>query len=219
MKPTRFLAAVLLLAGPAFAQSKGGAIEITPFGGANLGGRLYAGSTAIFSRDVDVDVSGTYGLRVGATLNRWFGVEGNWSRAEGDIEPRSGDELFAPGRKLGKLRVDQYGIDGVFSFGHRRVIPYVALGFGATTFRATVPDFETSTDTRFAATSALGVKVFATPNIGFRFEGRGRATYINDRGRCDRHYTSYCDDNRNRYDDDSTWYSSGDVTGALVFRF
>lgn len=217
MKPYRIIAVALLAAGPVLAQSPGGTIEITPFGGANLGGRLYAGSTAIFSRDVDVEASGTYGVRVGASLNRWFGLEASWARAEGDITPRSDDALFAPSRKLGKLRVDQYGIDGVFSFGRRRVIAYVSLGAGATTFRATVPELQTSTDTRFAASTALGVKVFATPNIGFRFEGRGRYSYINDRGRCDSYGGGSC--NGYRRGDDRAWYTTGDVTGGLVFRF
>ena len=73
-------------------------MEITPFGGRHTGGRLNAGSTSIFSDDVDVRHAITYGLRVGYNVNPWLGVEAGFSTARSDIES------VGDGRtKLGRL--------------------------------------------------------------------------------------------------------------------
>lgn len=209
--------ALLLAAPAALAQDRSGTVELTPFGGAYIGGTLYAGSNVIFSRDVDVDSAGMYGARLGVNLNRWLGLEASWAHANADIRSEGGGLFGDSGRKLGELKTDSFDLNAVFSFGHRRVIPYFTLGAGATVFNAKVPDFPTDDDTRFAANMGLGVKVFFNPHVAVRFEGRGRAAYVNDSRRC-RHSSSYCDGTF-RDDDDRRWYGNGEITGALTFAF
>lgn len=202
----------------AAAQDRTGTVEISPFGGVNIGGTLYAGSNAIFSHDVDTQSAGTFGLRVGGNVNRWFGLEANYSQATANLEGRGGTGLFGRGSKVGEMKFQNYGLDFVFNFGKRRVIPYMTVGLGATTFTARVPDVPEETDTRFTSSLGLGVKIFFNPHVALRFDGKARATYINN-ARCNRDYTLYCSDD-NYYDSDRTrWYTSGEATGGLTFAF
>ena len=211
--------ALLMISGAARAQDRTGTVEITPFGGGYFGGRLYEGSNTIFSRDVDVQSAGTYGIRVGVNANRWLGIEAGFATARADIEARgSRSELFFDRNKLGTLDVKQYELNGVFNFGRRRVIPYFTLGAGATTFRARVPGVDTDDDTRFSANMGLGMKVFFNPHVALRFEGRGRSAYVNNSQRCsDR--SSLCDDGFSSDGSSRRWYTSGEVTGGITAAF
>jgi hypothetical protein len=206
--------ALLVPAGAGLAQDRSGTVEITPFGGAYIGGTLYRGSSTIFSDDVDVKPTGTYGLRLGVNVNRWFGLEAGFSTAKADIRG-TGSGLFDTTSKLGELDVKQYELNGVFSFGRRKVIPYFTIGGGATTFKARVPQLETDNDTRFSANLGAGLKVFFNPHVAFRFDGRARSAYVDDSERC--RESRYCDGYRR--DDDRRWYTSGEVTGGLTFAF
>jgi hypothetical protein len=221
MRPiTRILALAILgmATWPATAQNRAGSVEITPFGGAYFGGRLRAGSNALFSSDVDVSVAGTYGLRLGMNVTRSFALELGFSTAKADIEGR-GSGLFGDGQKLGELDVKHYELDAVFNVGRRRVIPYFAIGGGATTFKARVTGGpETDEDTRFTGNLGFGVKTFFTPNVGLRFDGRVRAAYIDDSRDCSRG-SIHCDDRDRDRDDDRRWYGSGEVTAGLTFAF
>lgn len=210
-------AAVALGARPARAQDRTGTVEITPFGGGYFGGRLYSGSNAIFSEDVDVRDTGTWGLRVGMNANRWLGIEAGFSMAKADIRSIGGSTLFGSGHKLGELDVKSYELNAVFNMGRRRVIPYFTLGAGATTFDAKVPDTDVSADTRFSANFGAGLKVFFDPHVAFRFDGRYRASYVNNTN-CDQHYGSYCYDDRHN-DDSHRWYANGELTGGLTIAF
>ena len=216
---------LLLVPGAARAQDRTGTVEITPFGGGYFGGRLYEGSNVIFARDVDIRSAGTYGLRVGVNANRWLGIEAGFATARADIEDRgssSGSGLFGSRNKLGTLDVKEYELNGVFNFGHRRVIPYFTLGGGATTFRARVPGVEVSNDTRFTANLGVGVKVFFNPHVALRFEGRGRSAFVDDSRRCsDRDYNCYDDDSFDSNSDRSNrrWYTSGELTGGITVAF
>lgn len=220
-----FLSVALLtvaLPGVAHAQDRSGTVEISPFGGAAFGGRLYAGSNRVFDRDVDVRSAGTYGIRVGVNANRWLGLEASFATARADIQGRnSGSGLFGRGNKLGTLDTKNYDLNGIFNLGRRRVIPYIALGAGATTFKALVPGVDVDKDTRFSANFGVGVKVFFNPHVALRFDGRGRSSYVNDRdrNRCStaREHDS-CDGDRTD-DDRRRWYSSGELTGGITAAF
>ncbi len=210
-------ALVALAPRPAAAQDRTGTVEITPFGGGYFGGRLYAGSNTIFAEDVDVRDAGTWGLRVGMNANRWLGIEAGFSSSRADIESTGGSTLFGGGVKLGRLDEQHYDLNMLFNMGRRRVIPYITIGAGATTFDAKVPDVSTSSDTRFTAIFGAGVKAFIDPHFGLRFDGRSRAAYVNNED-CDHHY-SYCDDGYHHDNHDNRWYTSGEVTGGLVIAF
>jgi Outer membrane protein beta-barrel domain len=213
--------ALLIIAGNADAQDRTGTVEITPFGGGYFGGRLYQGSNAIFSRDVDVQSAGTYGIRVGVNANRWLGIEAGFATARADIEGRGSAAdpgLFGNRNKLGTLDVKQYELNGVLNFGRRRAIPYFTIGAGATTFRARVPGVDVSEDTRFTANMGLGVKVFFNPHVALRFEGRGRTALVDDSNRCSDRYSG-CDGYYDSNNSDRRWYTSGEVTGGITAAF
>ncbi len=212
------LLAVALTAGaiPALAQDRTGSVEISPFAGGSFGGTLHAGTNAIFSHSVDVGDTGAYGIRIGVNANRWFGVEASFSYAKPDLQAPGGSLLFGQNMKLGDLEQQNYDLNAVFNMGRRRIIPYLTLGLGATRMKATVPGVASEADTRFATNFGLGLKAFMTPNVGLRFDGRIRATYINNTN-CDAG-TSYCTDPY--YDGHgSRWYTNGEVTGGLTFAF
>jgi len=209
---------VLLAALPAAAQDRTGTVEISPFGGGNFGGRLYAGSNSVFSQTVDVEASGTYGIRLGVNANRWLGIEAAFSTAKGDIEGRGSSGLFTSGQKLGELDVKQYELNALFNFGRKRVIPYFTLGAGATTFKVRATNVNVSDDTRFSANMGIGLKVFFNPHFAIRFDGRARAAYVNDSDRrC--HDDRYCDDYYYDREDEKNWYTNGEVTGGLTIAF
>ncbi|MCC6129813.1 MAG: porin family protein [Acidobacteria bacterium] len=215
----RILTLALLLATalalPAAAQNRAGSVEITPFGGAYFGGTLYAGSNALFNRDVEVDTAPVWGIRIAGNFNRNFGLEGSFSMATADITtPNS--ELFSPDRKLGEMDVRNYELAAMFNFGSGRVVPYITLGAGATYLKASVPGIPSTSDTRFSGVLGAGLKAFFTPQFGFRFDARGRSTLVDNS--CGSYYDDchgdYWDDN-----DDNHWYWSGEVTGGLTFAF
>lgn len=217
-------AALLLLPLGASAQDRSGTVEISPFGGGDFGGRLYAGSNDVFTRDVDVRPAATYGLRLTYNVNNWLGIEASASRAESDIRSRDlllDENLERRRVKLGELEAWRYELDGVFSFGHRRFRPYVALGAGATRFRTEAAGFATERHTRFTANLGFGMKLWVTPRFAFRLDGRGRAAYVNTSRRCsDSRDEDFCDDGFRRDSNDSRrWYGSSELTGGVTFAF
>ncbi len=225
MQYSRFAGAALLAlasgfalgARPAQAQDRSGTVEITPFGGGYFGGRLHAGSNALFSSDVDIADAGAWGLRVGMNANRWLGIEAGFSTAKADIRSIGGSTLFGSGQKLGRFEVQHYELDGLFNIGRRKVIPYIALGAGLTHFQAKVDGAGSSDDNRFTTNIGAGIKAYFNPHVAFRFDGRYRVAYL-DNTDCDRH-NSTCDDGRHGRDDNTRWYGSGEVTGGLTFAF
>jgi hypothetical protein len=209
------VAALVFAAFPVAAQDRTGTVEISPFAGGYFGGTLYAGSTAIFRGDVDVATAATYGLRVAVNVNNTFAVEASFSGAKPDLDTPSGDTLWGSSGKVGELETYNYELDAVFNFGKGRVIPYFTIGGGLTTMKATVKGSSTSTDTRFSPVMGFGLKVFVTPHVGFRFDGRIRSTYIGSGDGCwdTDHSCSYY------HYDSSNWYTNGDVTAGMTFVY
>ncbi len=206
--------AALALAGPLSAQDRSGTWEITPFGGGYFGGTLYAGSNALFNRDVNIGTAPTYGVRLGYNMNRLVGIEFGWSQAKPDITGPGSDVLFGQTVKIGEMTTNVYEGNINFNLARGRVIPYFTLGAGAMTFSARVPDVTTSTDTRFVANFGGGVKMFVTPQLALRIDGRYRSAYISS----NEGYYGGCSHDCYYYYG-SNWYGSGEVTGGLTFAF
>lgn len=210
-------AATLVLARPCLAQDRTGTWEITGFGGGYFGGTLYAGSTAIFNRDVHLGTAPTYGARLGYNFNRVFGLEFGWSQAKPDIHGPDTDVLFGQDVKLGTMTSDVIEGNFIFNMTHGRVIPYLTIGAGAMIFTPHVAGFSSSSDTRFVGSFGGGVKFFMTPRLALRIDGRYRSAYINGGD-------SYYYDQNGCYHGcyyyyDSNWYGSGEVTGGLTYAF
>lgn len=229
---TRILVSVLFLfalltARVSFAQVRSGTVEISPFAGYLFGGRFQGdGTLAIYDSSVDVEDHATYGARLGWNVTSKVELEAQVSRTETALVNPGRRVILGTSRgRLGDLTIDYLLGYGTFNFGHGRAVPYVTLGMGAARLDADVcrgvaeigenpPCANPDRDARFTASVGTGVKIFATPHIGFRLDGRYYGTLLHrDRGvSCDH---GRCDDNR----DNRNWLSNGDLTGGLVFAF
>ena len=207
----RRLAVVLALAVPvsAFAQVRANTIEISPFYGRLFGGEFARGSNSIFNEKVDADDANTWGARLGWNLSEKAEIEVQGSRTDTHfVSHESGDVFGSGGERLGDLRIDYLLGYGTFNFGHRRAVPYVSIGAGVGRLRPSDTGVPSHESTRFTASLAVGLKVFATPNFGFRFDARGYSTYLNSDDTCNR-----------RSCDDSHYLSNGELSGGLLFAF
>ena len=66
-----------------------------------------------------------------------------------------------------------YELNFLVPWGSGKVRPYFTIGGGVHTFHPVIPGYSSSTDSRATGTLGFGLKAFVTPNIGFRFEGKG----------------------------------------------
>ena len=205
-----FAAAAVLAAPCLFAQIREGTVEIEPFAGYLWGGHFDRGTTAIFDQSVDVEDHFTYGGRIGYNFTSLVEFESMFQRTETNFVAHtssSGPIFGPPGQdvRLGKLTIDYYMGYTTFNFGHSRFVPYVSFGLGAAHLNPDVPNVPASSDTRFTTSVAGGVKLFATPHFGFRFDGRYLGTSLGDHGHCDCSH--------------SDWLSNWTTTGGLLFAF
>jgi len=220
---------LLLAAVPAAAQDRTGSWEISPFAGGYFGGTLYnnapfgsAGAAApLYSSRIDVSTDVAYGVRLGYNVNRWLGIEFDWTHARPDLTAH----LYTTGMppypatssnvKVGRLTQDVYEANALFNWGKRKVIGYFGLGAGASVMKTDLTGIGSNSSTRFTGSMFVGGKFFFTPHVGIRVDGRYRFT---DTGHTTNRYTS-CDIYGYCYNHSSSWYSSGEVTGGLTFAF
>jgi len=196
----------------AAAQNVPNSWEITAFGGGYFGGQIYEGAKGI----VDVGTAPTYGARLGYNFNRAFGVEVGWSQAKPNLNLGSYHCCASGnGGNFGTLTVNSYEADALFSYGSRKASGYFAVGLGATSMRPTIGGVSMNSNTRFTSNVGLGGKFRLGPQVAIRVDGRWRFTDTNQttgsRGWCDPFWGCYF------YS--TTWYSSGELTGGLLFRF
>jgi hypothetical protein len=201
---------LLLLPGAAHAQIREGTFEISPFYGYLWGGEFAHGTNSLFNQTVDLDDHDTFGVRMGYNATQVFQFELQWSRTDTHFISHDSGELFGPGGvRLGDIKVDYWMGYSTFNFGHHRVVPYFTIGAGVAHLDPSGTPLPASSDTRFTASMGGGLKVFVTPHFGFRFDGRGYSTYLNDDcGGHDHH--DHCD---------SHWLTNGEGSGGLVFAF
>jgi hypothetical protein len=217
---------LLAAAAPAAAQDRTGSWEISPFVGGYFGGRLYddnafyvassgpgPGSTIHFS-PIDASNDLLYGSRIGYNVNRWFGIEVDWSHSRPDLKTRL--TPFSGSRtKVGRLTQDSFEVNALFNFGRRKVIGYFGLGSGAAVLKTDLTGISSTTSTRYTGSLSLGGKFFFTPHVGIRIDGRYRYTDLDHNTRngttCDR--DGFCTNNR------TNLYSNGELTSGLTFAF
>ncbi|MFI5182337.1 MAG: outer membrane beta-barrel protein [Thermoanaerobaculia bacterium] len=204
------LVAATLIAIPAAAQNVPNTWELTLLGGGAFGGQIYQGGHT----EVDVSTAATYGVRLGYNVSRAFEVEAGWNHASSNLDATPFGQMGLSG-KIGTLKQDVIEASALWHFGSRRASGYVVVGLGAMLFSPDVPGVATSSTTRFTTSFGLGGKFSISPRVAVRIDGRFRGT---DTGQttgqgvwCD--YYGYC------YYYSSTWYSSGELTGGLLFRF
>lgn len=209
------LVAALVAATPAVAQDRSGSVEITPVIGGTFGGTFESGTLAFYNGDASTNAEVAYGLRLGINVSNNFTIEASYLQSDPDLEIEGSGAIGSPSREIGKMEMRLYELNFLVPWGSGKVRPYFTIGGGVHTFHPEIPGYSSSTESRGTGTLGFGLKAFATPNIGFRFEGKVRTTYINsgdDYWECD----DWCD---GYYYGDSQWYVSGEAVAGVVFAF
>jgi hypothetical protein len=222
LRPAIAAAALLLAASTASAQRRE-FVEINPFAGYLFGGEFARGSNELFDFDVDVDDEVVYGGRLGFNFNDYFQLEFEYAATRTAFT--TSEELFADaGEHLADLDIDYYMGYATFNFGSRQVVGYFTMGAGAATLdpgprqdivciqQCTDP----SSDTRFTGALGGGVKLFVTPNFGFRFDARGYGTFLDEGNDFDEDYCHGYDDCSYGNED---WLWNSVVSGGLIIAF
>ena len=203
----RVLLALLLLL-PAGASTVANAqtsrFELTPFVGYRLDGSIDSSSDLGFNTDVQVDESAVYGATFDIPLSANWQLEilANRQRTSFSVD----DGLLNPSRKLGDVDIDNYQAGFLFQWGRGQVNPFLAATAGIARIDPQFPELDV--ESYFAATLGAGVKVFVTPNVGFRFEARGY--WVNLQTNFDNRY--------DRYDSDGDLVQ-GEASAGLILSF
>jgi hypothetical protein len=206
----------LAAAAPASAQSEQkGATQISVMGGAYLGGTVYTGESGTLTRNVDVQNDWDYGGKLGYVFNQLLGLEFGYSRSNSglQLEPGTGK----PAAPIGDLTENRYDLNLNFFTHPNNVQGYFTLGGGATHFGANFDDGSGSppksvSDTRFSSNFGIGMLLHTSPKMALRLDGRWRYTDTNVGGQ-----DYYCDAYGFCYSYDSSFYSSGQITGGVTY--
>jgi hypothetical protein len=196
---------LVLVAAAAPAAAQPTRFEISPYAGYRWGGELDASDNALFDRDVEVDDSETYGVRLNFALNQNFEIELLASHQPTQFTI-GGDQLFGDERPLLGVDLETLHAGVLFQFGYGQLKPYGVMSLGMTRFDPEAG----SSDDRWSGSFGGGVKLMVNRSLGFRFEGRW---YWVDTGDDD-----YYDDCCGYYDDYSYGgLFQGEVTVGLIF--
>jgi len=197
---------VLLVAPWAMAQGTPGTIEITPTAGYWFGDTLARGTSGAFTTDVTVDDAPSYGIRIAYRFAPGWAVDGFLTQERADLLTGQAG-LFGGQSKIGEmdLTTGEAGVEG--SFGHSRLVPFLAGGIGATRLSPNVAG--TRADTRFVGDLGGGLKLFFTPAVALRFDWRWHSVNVaNTHDHCD----NFHDCNYNR-----DWLTFREVSLGLTF--
>jgi hypothetical protein len=210
LAPRVAIAALLtatLLCARARAQALPGSIEIGGGGGRFYGGSFAKGTTRAFSQKVEVDDDVAAGFWLGAQWTRRWSFEVAVRRSTEDLViPQSGVFPNEPG--AGTIDIATIELLALRSFPVGNFAPYVGLGGGITNLDINVPDRNVRDVNRFGASAALGAKFYAARWVGFRIDGRFRATYLGKRRVED---GGWSDTNR--------WFRNSEIFGGVFFTF
>ncbi len=209
-----WLAAMVVLAGPAFGPATAAAQEnarweISAFAGGFLGSRVYT------SEKVDVLMASvpTVGLRVGYRVSLTFSVEAAWSRADSKLEPfdPATGEFFGSSTPV---LVNTYEVDALYWFGRGKVRGYLGLGGGIMHLNPSVATLDRASSAQFVASFALG----GTYSLGPRFALRADARYRWRGGRT-RVGAIVCYPDGKCEPFTTNIFSSAEITGGVTYRF
>lgn len=142
-------------------------VEVTAFGGYRFGGELYEIASG---RPVDADGAPSFGV----VLNIPFTLE---TQIEALITHQQA-RFTVPAAEGGQgarflVTVDHYQVGGLTELATGRARPFLTGLLGLTRYEAS-GDHEL----RFSASAGGGVKLFPTPRVGVRLDGRVYATLV-----------------------------------------
>jgi hypothetical protein len=153
---------------PARAQG----IEVSPFYGYRFGGDFFE---LVTGRPVDLDGAPSIGVVLNVPLYDGLQVEGFFTHQKADVWLPTAQ----PGpAQLWPISVDHWLAGGLQEFGRvGRVRPFATGMLGLARYAA-----GGNSEIRFSLAAGGGVKVFPSPRIGIRLDGRAFATLIDAHG-------------------------------------
>jgi hypothetical protein len=169
MRPPMRTAAIavllLFVAAPAAAQPAD-RVEVSAFGGYRFGGDFYE----IASRQpVDNDGAPSFGIAVNIPFTLDTQIEALVTHQQARfVVPAAG----SPATRV-RVTVDHYQVGGLTELSGGRARPFLTGLLGLTRYEAS-GDHEL----RFSGSAGGGVKLFPTPRLGVRLEGRVFATLV-----------------------------------------
>jgi hypothetical protein len=146
-------------------------VEVAPFVGYRFGGDFFE---IITGQALDLDGARSLGVAIDVPLSNGFQVEGLFTHQQANVSAPGG--FFHP-TTLWRMSVDHWQGGGLQEFGGGRLRPFLTGTLGLTRY-ATDGDSEL----RFALAGGGGVKVFPTPHVGLRLDGRVFATFVDAEG-------------------------------------
>lgn len=180
-------------------------IEVTPFAGYRIGGDFYE---VAVGQPVDADGAPSVGLLVDLRLHSLadgFTLAAMFTRQEPRVEVRP--SVFDPPLSV-RVTVDHLQFGGTQEFSGGRARPFLTGLLGLT--RYGLPG---DSEVRFSLSGGGGVKLFATPHVGVRLDGRVFATFdaIDTAGVCGG-YGCFLGV-------DASVFWQGEVTAGVLFAF
>jgi hypothetical protein len=161
--PVLVLIAAIAGAGTARAQT----VEVAPFGGYRFGGGFYE---VVTRASVDVDGAPSFGGAIDIRIGEDLFVEGLFTHQQArftlpvDLDPT---------QTRWRVNVDHWQVGGLRDMGSGRVRPFLTGALGLTRYEA-----QGDNELRFTLSAGGGIKLFPLPALGFRFDGRGYATFV-----------------------------------------
>lgn len=196
------------------AQSSLHRFEITPTVAYRWGGTLSGEDNALFETDLEVDSSPAYGVTFDLPLSSRIQLELLANRQPTEL--RFDRDLFGGSASVADIDVTYYHVGLLWQGGDARVSPFFVASVGGTNLDPQLPG--ASSEDRFSLSLGGGVKIFLSPNVGLRLEGRGFFTDLGsggDRRRSCDDYGYYGYDDR-CYGDDLT---QGQASLGLIFAW
>jgi hypothetical protein len=142
-------------------------VEVTAFGGYRFGGDLYEIASG---RPVDADGAPSFGVVLNMPFTRETQIEALVTHQQAGFTVPA-----AEGGQEARFRVtvDHYQVGGLTELATGRARPFLTGLLGLTRYEAS-GDHEL----RFSASAGGGVKLFPTPRLGVRLDGRVFATLV-----------------------------------------
>lgn len=159
------LSLLLSVAAPAAAQTSD-RVEVSASAGYRLGGDFYEIASR---RPVDNDGAPSFGIAVNIPFTRDTQIEALVTHQQARVAVPGGG---SPDTRF-RVTVDHYQVGGLTEFGGVRARPFLTGLLGLTRYEAS-GDHEL----RFSASAGGGVKLFPTPRVGIRLDGRVFATLV-----------------------------------------
>jgi hypothetical protein len=142
-------------------------LEVAPFAGYRFGGDFFE---LITGQPVDLDGALALGIAANVPLSDDFQIEGVFTHQHAHVLlPRN---TSGPST-LWRMSVDHWQGGGLREFQRGRVRPFLTGTLGLTRYAA-----EDDSEIRFTLGAGGGVKLFPTPRVGARLDGRIFATFV-----------------------------------------